>query len=265
MDINTSTAQGQSQGYLPCTLQGKGDPKVYVHGLDDEAQRLIVLDIESEIMTAASREKRHEIGGMWNLDIPYIIHLLNLRRMVMNEMALRATDDEVARLEKLNAKLASLSAHLTERMDMQRKDVCKTSFPEDWKGGHCRVEGIMECEYDDSSPLPKLPSDSSYGSDFTFIHELISDLQSSDAYTGKFMEFPTRTTGATPTEADEYLSSDVFKHIDAGPALRALCDLQPFSIPDVARIKDIKATAKVVYEHNFYDVNTERIKYYGFK
>lgn len=267
MNKTTITAQAQHEDRLPRTLQGKGDLKAYVHSLDGEAQRLIVLDIEGDIRAAADREKRHQIGGMWNLDIPYILHLLSLRRMVLNEMALRATDDEVVRLEKLNTKLASLSAHLTERMGKLQEDVSRTSFPDYWKGGHCHVEGYMECEYDDSSPLPKLPSDSSYGSDFTFIHELILDLQFRDAYTSKFMEFPNPATCATPTEANEYLSSDAFKHIDACPALRALCALPPYSIPDVVRMKgiDIKAQAKVVYEHNFYDANTEIKKYYGFK
>lgn len=254
-----------TEDQLPRTLRGKGDPRAYVRSQDGEMQRLIVLDIESEIRAAAGCKKFYEPRRLSDPATERTLHLLGLRRMVLNEMALRATDEDVSKFEKLNTRLIRLTDNLTKRMDKLQKDVNDSIPLDEWKDGHCRVEGFMGYEYDYYDTLPKLPTDGSYGSDFPFIHELIYDLQQADACIGKFVKVPVPTADTAPTEADEYLNSDTYKHIGACPALRTLCARTPYSIVDVVRMKGIKSTARVTYEHNFYDVNNERIKYYGFK
>lgn len=230
-----------------------------------DEQRTLLRDTEQAIK--AVRGEADELWGRSYTDEGErrLIYLLELRRLILNEMAIPPTPGEIKGIETLNNKLQKMMAEGKARCQKMRKLVDKDIGLE-IKTGHIMVRSHLEYNYDSDKPALKLANDDYYGSDFDYMLNLTSDVtERSSHYMHDFSTGSPTDGKARPQCASGPLANEAYSHIGICFALNALCNHLPYSIPDVLRMDGIELVTKVSYAQTYYDPNTEMKKYYDEK
>ena len=225
-----------------------------------------VIAVESK-MRKIMEETWH--GYVW-WQLPFKIEkvkeLLEMRASYLNRMFL-ATTEEVKRLEDLNnlflkkaEEMRKRSAILYETMKQMKK---MPEFDDLYE-----IEAIMRVQGNtsDEECIIKLPEDEYYGSDFLLSAEALNFTMSANwNHSNCFycVEAPNLNTekdnpGTSFTDtmedglswAEGALYNDALKHICICYPIHDICCHNPYSIPDLIRINDVKIEVKLSIEHH---------------
>ena len=191
--------------------------------------------------------------------------LLGDRSRYLNRMFL-ATPEEVKRFESLNSKLIKIADDIRARAAMLYEAMLNMPKNSDFDEIY-EVEGKLEIAGDsrDEETVIKLPEDEYYGSDFMFMSGILWDMMpdgwihSHCCHVVKFRELG--TPDEDPGDSFTYSMEDGQSWAECDlchPALDHICICHPihdicnhlhYSIPDLLRINDFKATVSLNILH----------------
>lgn len=262
MSFQVDIKRGRNKDYLPSALQGLKDVAEYVRSRSSDEQQRILLKTETGIKAVAGEKKGWWFRKFSDEELEHLSFLLELRCLVLNEMALHPTAEEVRRVELLNDRLLRLTEEMRASVRQMQQWLDKMPLFDDWKKPAMRVEGWLEFCYDEELPALTFESDSYYGSDFNYMLELESEVFKDWKYPHEFVKFDDLPQADGKTWADGYLLSEPFQHLCICYALHALCCHLPYAIPDVIRMDNFTLKTQICYAHDYYDPEKERRAYY---
>lgn len=225
-----------------------------------------VIAIESK-MRQIMEEKWH--GYVW-WKLPFKIdkmkELLEMRACYLNRM-FKATPEEVKRLEDLNNLFLKKTEQMRQRSAMLYKTMKQMETMPEFDDQY-EIEATMRVQGDisDKESIIKLPEDEYYGSDFLMAAEALN-LTMSDNWNHSncfyCVDSPDLNTekdniGTSFTDtmedglswAEGALYNEALKHICICYPIHDICCHNPYSIPDLLRINDVKVDVKLSIEHH---------------
>lgn len=194
-----------------------------------------------------------------------IDYLLGERSRFLNRMFL-ASPEEVERFESLNSKLIKIADDIRARAANLYEAMLKMPKNADFDEIY-EVVGKLEIAGDsqDEEIVVKLPEDEYYGSDFLFMSGILWNMMpdgwahSHCCHIVKFEELG--TPDEDPCDSFTYSMEDgqswaecelrhpAFEHIRICYPIHDICTHLPYSIPDLLRINDFKATVSLNIVH----------------
>ena len=225
-----------------------------------------VLAVEAK-MKKIMKEKWH--GYVW-WQLPFKIEkmkeLLEKRACYLNQMFL-ATPEEVKRLEDLNNLFIKKTDEMRQRSAMLYETLQQMKTMPEFDDLY-EIEGTMRVQGDvsDVQSIINLPEDEYYGSDFLLAAEALNFTMSDNwnhsncFYCVKAPDLNTEKdnpgTSFTDTMEDGLswaegaLYNDALKHICISYPIHDICCHNPYSIPDLLRINDVKIEVTLSIRHH---------------
>lgn len=236
---------------IPDSLSNTTELGKYVHGLDHEEKRRVLLDIESSMKAIAGQTtnkdgKFRQFGFDEFYDLSYLIEM---RCVVLNEMMEHPTAEEVMRLKTVNDRLLDITKEMFRQTRLMRKVFHKLPA-EEQKDEAYTISGVLKYKFTDSSAVSKFDNDDFYGSDFAYMLNLVSTLIGEGDYMDNFMEIydDSEPLDDGKTWTDGYLWNEAFNYICICYAMHAVCCHMPYSIPDVLRMNNFLVHSAIEYE-----------------
>ena len=225
-----------------------------------------VIDLECK-MRKIMEEKWH--GYVW-WKLPFKIdkmqELLEMRARYLNRM-FQATPEEVKRFEVLNNLFLKKANEMRQRSAMLYEAMKQMKTMPEFDDQY-EIEATMRVygETSDEECIVKLPEDEYYGSDFLLAAEALNfTMPDNWNHSNCFycVEAPDLNTekdnpGTSFTDtmedglswAEGALYHDALKHICICYPIHDICCHNPYSIPDLLRINDVKIDVKLSIEHH---------------
>lgn len=181
--------------------------------------------------------------------------LLFVRKHVLN-MMMRPTENEVRRMERQNESLLQLTKRMEKHANLLGMVLDDTTHKSDHFLADYETAGGMRYEYDPEIGILQMPEDEFYGSDFSYVHNLIRTFDNSES----IVEF---NSGAWPLDngvswAEDSLNDEAFEHICICRAVHAICTGKTYSIPDLLRMNNFVTRLHIEYMMDW-DARFERL------
>lgn len=198
------------------------------------------------------------------------IGVLMIRRKVLLNQMFAATQEEVERLERVNALLLDLTRQMYRRSAELYRRVLDTTYDKTFDDD-VMVEGSLKYGFNGPESVLYLSNDRYYGSDFTRMLQIIDWLYACDVdgfeieeieCTSKESIDPDNGPSMSDAElgfaddfdddstwAEGWLDHPAFKHICICHAVHDICTHKKYSIPDLLRMNDFWCEVKVTHQH----------------
>ena len=198
--------------------------------IEDKIKAITGWDIDSSDHWIEDSGKKEEVKN-----------LLRERQHLLNAMFI-ADERSLSHFKAVNNRLYSLTCKLLERTKAVEKVLPSIMTDKDFDDDY-NLEGTLRFTFNGEESVLKLEDDSRYGSDFTLMIKLISDI-SSGHYEENIEEFyPHSELLDDGVSWNEYpfRGRKEFEDIIICHAVHQLTDHQLYSIPDLLRLNDFWA------------------------
>ena len=240
----------------------------YIYKVDNEKRREVLLLVEKEIKNFVKKSPvdfycSHHGEETWDK----VEYLIRTRCFILNNI-FQATDSEIKRFKTLNNLLYELTLKTYRRTANLYRTLLKSEKDEWFDDDYC-IEGTLRFGgYNDETSILQLEEDDFYGSDFTYMLDLVSVVTDKAHYLCEEIIHrsihynPEHTSNITDVELDCYDDLDDgvtwaegwLRHPALDPfcvcyAIHDICTHKPYSIPDLLRMNDFWSEAKLVCQH----------------
>lgn len=205
--------------------------------VESKIRAIAGVDIDHSDSWTSCLEKRGKVGS-----------LLDSRREILNEMFL-PSDENVFRFKAVNERLFTLTRQLHDRVKALESRLplvmdCP-EFDDDYE-----LEGTLRYCFNSEDSVLKLEDDCEYGSDFTLMIKLIADLGYGTVKENIECVHCSSTSLDDGQSWNEYPFSGrrEFADIIICHAMHQLTGHQFYSIPDLIRLNDFWAEAKLTIQ-----------------
>lgn len=206
--------------------------------MDDNLLYSKLAKVETQIKDIVGQTIESPFTFLGKLTIEFqsrIRRLMETRRKILNEMYL-PTDENMRRFRAINNRLFTLTKQLHERTHAIKEKLpvvmdCP-DFDDDFE-----IEGTLSYAFNDEESVLKLEDDEYYGSDFTMMIKLISDLshKKDDVIEYAYIHSTPLDDGQSWNEYP-FRDKKEFDEIIICHAVHQLTNNQLYSIPDLLRL-----------------------------
>lgn len=232
-------------------------------GISAEKKRYALFEVERMIKEiAGNRNNTIFFKQFSEKETDDLESLIGTRCMILNEM-MPHTPEEMERFKYQNDRLLRLTQEATK----QERNMIKTFFHSPYREEDLMLydlEKELTFTWGDEDAVIKMPNDNYYGSDFSYMLHLISELTerrrgisnlineccilSYGEESALSQNAETLDDGTTWADGI-YLHHEAFKDICVCYAVHAVCTHLPYSIPDLLRMDDFYVGVKLEYGH----------------
>ena len=232
-------------------------------GIGVEEKRRALLEVERMIKGIAGNEKNLYLFDLFSQkETDDLESLVLMRSFILDEM-MPHTPEEMERFKHQNDRLLRLTQEATK----QERNMIQMFFHSPYREKDLMlydIEKSLTFTWGDEDAVIKMPNDDYYGSDFSYMLHLISELLTrtpnatnltngvsplcfgeKEALSGNADTMDDGTTWADGI----YLHHEAFKDICVCYAVHAVCTHLPYSIPDLLRMDDFYVSVKLEYGH----------------
>ena len=253
----------------------------YIRSLDEAQLKDEVINIELRILAITHDSiDYHNLKPFlnWcgdNKAVESVRDMMEYRKFILDALfAKHCSEEEIARLEKVN----SLLLDLTNRTYKRTADLFRTliAMHKEEMDDDYVIEGSLVPEFDTINSILRLENDDYYGSDFTRMGAILCKTEKYLLDLAQVSPAWSSSANYTPTMSDKELNCEnllddgtswaegplrnpKLKHITICYALHALCTHMNFSIPDVLRMNDFKVEVNLTVQQ-FSDQARNRLK-----
>lgn len=225
---------------------------------DYQTLRTALLETERLIKQIANSNENELNGFCLKLDSEKqdsVEALLFVRKDVLN-MMMRPTENEVRRMERQNESLLQLTKRMEKHANLLGMVLDDTTHKTDSFLFDYEIVGGMIYEYNPEIGILQMPEDEFYGSDFSYIHNLIRAIDNGES----IVEF---SSAAWPLDngiswAEDFLNNEAFEHICICRAVNAICTGKTYSITDFLRMNNFVTRLRIEYMKDW-DARRERL------
>lgn len=206
-------------------------------------------EVESQIIAIAGSDI--ERSGDWTKmpdDRERIENLLESRRRVLNSM-FRPTDDNMRRFRAVNERLYSLTLQLCDRVRSLNEKLPLVMDTPDFDDDY-EIVGRLRYSFNGEKSVLRLGDDEYYGSDFTLMIKLISELNYGTVKENIEDIGPRSILLDDGVSWDEYpfAGREEFDGIIISHAVHHITNHQQYSIPDLLRLNDFWAEVRLTLQ-----------------
>ncbi len=205
--------------------------------VESKIRAIAGVDIDHSDSWTSCLEKREKVGS-----------LLDSRREILNEMFL-PSDENVFRFKAVNERLFTLTRQLHDRVKALESRLPLVMDCQDFDDDH-ELEGTLRYCFNSEDSVLKLEDDCEYGSDFTLMIKLIADFGNGTVKENIECIHCSSTSLDDGQSWNEYPFSgrSEFADIIICYAVHQLTGHQLYSIPDLIRLNDFWAEAKLTIQ-----------------
>ena len=161
---------------------------------------------------------------------------------------MKATPNEVMRIDKLNDQLKAITRQMHERVAIVNEDAAKI-----FVDGNFEVEGRLNYNPNAAGAILQMENDDYFGSDFAKIHKVIDMLFDQGYLPIKCADFVRASDlvndfddGRWETAYEDWQpQANKFKYINICFAIHSLNAYHPYSIPDILRMNNFDVTMTI--------------------
>lgn len=232
-------------------------------GISVEEKRHVLLEVERKIKEIAGTPEEHCSFKLFSEQDAWDLNsLVEIRSMILDEM-MPHTPEEMERFKYQNKKLLELSDEARKQERNMIRMFYHTPYREEDNLLYA-IEKKLVYTWGDEDAVIKMENDEYYGSDFSYMLQLINELTERMPSASNLINECSTLLGdeeealkANEDKLDDgttwadgrHLHHEAFNDICICYAVHAICTHLPYSIPDLLRMDDFYVCVKLEYQH----------------